>query len=491
MRWYSVLSRTLISAGIFYFTLNAVLFFALAPRKISLLGIQITLETLDKPIVLSCVLILFGLLARYTTVRSRSSGHRETAAVLFCLVMIFHLASGVTTSFDSRWVIPTAKSMVSRGDTDLNEYKDQIEKDDYRIERIKGHLYSIFPVGVPLLAAPFVLPANSSIVDQYYADLEKTIAVFMVALTAVFLYLASLTLLRSKYALSLALIFAFGTSAWSTASRGLWQHAPSMLMLTLALYLLLKAEQRPVLAAWAGLPLGLSYMIRPTNIIPVIFLSLYVLIRYRKFFMGYLLRAAPAAVLFLLYNFLTYGAPLSSYYLPQGFSSLPGFFEALVGHLVSPARGLFIYSPLFLFSIFGLCLLARSRRAGLLDYLLMGCAAGHLILISSFPHWWGGHSYGPRMSADMIPFLCYFIIPVFSLFSSKGIKRRVFVALFVVCLGISFIMNFIGAVSYKGHEWNDLPADVDQAPSRLWDWSDPPFLRPFREFKTEQNSDNR
>src|SRR5207248_2106541 len=75
-------------------------------------------------------------------------------------------------------------------------------------------------------------------------DVEIFAASGMVAITAVLLYLiARRSRLSAPSALAIALIFAFGTSAWSTASRALWQHAPSMLMLTAALYLLVLAQE--------------------------------------------------------------------------------------------------------------------------------------------------------------------------------------------------------------------------------------------------------
>ena len=44
----------------------------------------------------------------------------------------------------------------------------------------------------------------------------------------------------------LALLFALATSAYSVAGRAVWQHTPSMLLLTIVIYMLLRArEQQP------------------------------------------------------------------------------------------------------------------------------------------------------------------------------------------------------------------------------------------------------
>ena len=54
-------------------------------------------------------------------------------------------------------------------------------------------------------------------------------------LVAIVIFLIARQELAALPAMLVALAFAFGTSAWSTASRSLWQHGPSMLLLGLAL----------------------------------------------------------------------------------------------------------------------------------------------------------------------------------------------------------------------------------------------------------------
>ena len=54
-------------------------------------------------------------------------------------------------------------------------------------------------------------------------------------------------------AVLLALLFALATSAYSIAGRAVWQHTPSMLLLTIIIYMLLRAERAAVACGWAGL----------------------------------------------------------------------------------------------------------------------------------------------------------------------------------------------------------------------------------------------
>src|SRR5207245_8948117 len=78
-----------------------------------------------------------------------------------------------------------------------------------------------------------------------------------------------------------ALVFAFSTSAWSTASRSAWQHGPSMLCLTVGLWALFRSERRAGVAAVAGAGFAAAYCVRPTNIITLGLVGEWRLVRRR------------------------------------------------------------------------------------------------------------------------------------------------------------------------------------------------------------------
>ena len=54
-----------------------------------------------------------------------------------------------------------------------------------------------------------------------------------------------------RTAVAVAVVFALGTQAWSTASRALWQHGPSLLFLSLAVLMAVRLE-RPEQGATAS-----------------------------------------------------------------------------------------------------------------------------------------------------------------------------------------------------------------------------------------------
>ncbi len=425
--------------------------------------------------------------------RSKPIGELALSILIFLAVLLVHLSSIVTHSYDSRWSIHTAMSILKEGNTDLDEYAELIGTVfEYTptTEIIDGHVYYLYPIGSSLLAVPFVFAIDqiagrvlSVDMAEYVkhtipADVERFIACVVVALTAMLIYRIARLFLRRSSSLVLVFVFAFCSSAWSTASRGLWQHGPSMLMLTATLYLILRAKRRPALIQFASLPLAFSYVIRPTNSISLILLTAFVFVEYRRYFWRYLLWALPIAVPFVIYNLSLYHAVLPGYYRWYQSFSISTLPEALIGHLISPARGLFIYSPIFLLSILGAISKFRQKSFERLDYALISIILLHWIIVSAWPVWWGGSSFGPRILTDLIPYLVYWLIPAMAGLSKvKGKQKAAIASASLWMVGMSFFVHYRGANVLDVLEWDTWPVNVDWRPSRVWDLRDIQFLR--------------
>ncbi len=419
---------------------------------------------------------------------------------LFLFVWAVYLCTVIGTSGDSRWSLPTSLSIIKEFNTDLNEFDDILDIEDERIECIDGRFYTIFPIGASILAVPFVagidlVLANAPSFEEFlraripsidekmtivngYFGFEMLIGSFLVALTTMVFFLIARSRLSLLLALLSTFIFAFCTSAWSVAATALWQHGPSMLMLTLALYLLIRGQSDSRFIYLAGLPLAFSYVVRPTNAVSILFLSIFVVVHHRKEAPFYFLLAGGIMVAFFAYNLSVYGGLLSPYYAPNRLGQNSAFWEALAGNLVSPGRGLFFFSPILIFSVLGVVLVFRNRAAKPLDYYLVCIVVLHWLIVSTFPHWWGGKSFGPRFFSDMLPFLCYFLVRYleFAPTLARG-HRLVLHTAFLVCLAISFAIHFRGATSMAVWGWHETPLHLDSHPERLWDWRDLQFLR--------------
>src|SRR3990172_7467476 len=421
-------------------------------------------------------------------------------ATLFVFVLGIYWASPVVTVTDSLWTLYVSASILQEGDANLDEYVNLIDlEDDLRVRSSKGHIYSNYPVATALISAPVLWAA-----DQYYSvrnsgdffiylkkhkpddftgRLEKFIGSLYAALSTVPIFLIGSYYLRRRQALLLTLLFAFSTSMWSTASRALWQHGPSVLFLSIALYLTLLAQEREPLIQYVGFFIAVAYVIRPNNSLSVLFTSLYVLVNHRSYFGRYLVNAAVVATPFVANNLLVYDAILPPYFLQLfgRFGSLRGFPEALAGTMISPGRGLFIFTPIFLFSIHGMFLLFKqgSLTVHSVQLYLLAIILGHWLIISSFADWDGSWSIGPRYFTDTTPYLTFFLIPVLQ-HRERIFSRRVWKSAFLSAAILSTLIHFRCATSIYPFLWNNYPVTYpDGATYRDWDWSDLQFLRGF------------
>lgn len=412
--------------------------------------------------------------------------------IIFFVVLVSHFSTKLYTSGDSIWSIPTAISIVKEGNVNLDEYKDIAEAYSYYgIRVVDGHLYNDFPIGVSLLALPFVFavelfsssfsyPVSLQLSKDLFSavgNLEIFVASFVVAVTAIFIYFIARKFLGVTQSFLAVFVFAFCTSAWSTASRALWQHGPTMLMLSIALFLILSARGRPHLVQFASLPLAFSYVVRPTNSISIALLTIFIFSEYRKYFLRYVLWSLSVVIPFLIFNYSIYDSILSPYYIPQRIGASPHFLEAMAGNLISPGRGIFIFIPIFLLSLVGIYLKVQTKQFKKLDSFLIAIILLHWIVISSFPFWFGGWTIGPRLFSDMVPYFVYFLLALLTEIPkfSPAIRRLSVIILFIL-ITTSFFIHY-ESTTMSAWFWNEKPLNVNDYPARLWNWSDIQFLR--------------
>ena len=123
----------------------------------------------------------------------------------------------------------------------------------------------------------------------------------MVAATVVLVFFIAARETSMAMAIGVALVCAFGTTAWSSASRVLWQHGPSMLLLALALLL----QQRGRMS-WVGVVLACAYVVRPTNAIPLAAAGAWILLSRPRQLPAFLIGAAAVLALFVWSNLRIY-----------------------------------------------------------------------------------------------------------------------------------------------------------------------------------------
>jgi hypothetical protein len=416
-------------------------------------------------------------------------------AALFLGTFLLQVLSPVTTSTDSAWTLHLATSILRERNIDLDEYRNLIDLQlDYRLRVVRGHIYYYYPVATPLLVAPAVALANliyplNHPTDLYTylgthgpdartARLEKLLASGFVALAAAVMYLIARTRLPSLGAAAIALIFAFSTSMWSTASRALWQHGPSAMFLALALYLTLVASGRRLAILCIGFLLGYAYIIRPTNSLSVVFVGLFVLVNRPRAFWLYVSGALLVLLPYCAQNWLTYGNvfPPYSYQLFERLGTPAAIGEALVGTLFSPGRGLFIFTPFLLFTVFAAFRSVRNQALPFasIEVYLIAIVLAHWLTTSLFEDWAGAWSIGPRYFVDVLPYLMYLLIPIFQMpLVATAAARYAFVA----AVAVSTLIQWHCSASIYPFMWNGKPKALVEAPGRKWDWGDLQFLR--------------
>jgi hypothetical protein len=426
------------------------------------------------------------------------------AVALFVGVWLCYLPGNLGCA-DSMWSVPTAVSLIDERNPDLDEHLPVLRARRFVFtQQVRGHFYTIYPFGTSIVAAPAVVllrpvaaavrrlapstwewlareqaargcpPVDDEPVIALHSWTEHLIASAIVAATAVVLFFIAARETTVGAAIAIALVFAFGTPAWSSASRSLWQHGPSMLLLALALLV----QQRGGRMLWVGLLLAAAYVVRPTNAIPLAGAAAWVLLAKPRQLPTFLLGAATVLALFVWSNTRIYGAWLPPYYRPGFYSPNAFKGEALAGLLVGPSRGLFVFSPILLLSFAGVAIKAAARRLTLLDLSIAGAVVLHWVVISTTNgNWWGGDSYGPRLFTDLVPYLVYLALPVVGwMAAAPGIRRPAAAAAVAALAAISVAMHAQGALNPATMAWNALPTSLDFDPSRLWDWKQPQFL---------------
>ena len=350
--------------------------------------------------------------------------------------------------------------------------------------------------GSSILSTPFVWLANVAGISTVKLDgsfdlagetrIESlTAALLMAVLAAIFFCMATLVLPVS-YSLIVTLGGALGTQIWSTASRAMFTDTWAVLLLSVVIFCLFAHEAngmrlRPILLASL---LAWTYISYPTYVVHVVAISFYLcFVLTKRQLIAYVLTGIGWAAGLVLYSWHNFGQLLPNYFRP-GRLHFGQFWTALPGNLISPSRGLLIFVPSVLVIAY---LLIRFRsQVAIRRLMLAGIAAmlTQLIVISGFDHWWGGHSYGPRLMTAFVPWLVLLaIVGLKAMLDSRAVgagdsfvAKLAWSSIGLVLLAASVLIHWRGADAQATSFWNSQPENVDLHPERIWDWRQPQFL---------------
>ncbi len=353
---------------------------------------------------------------------------------------------------------------------------------------LHGHLRSSYPIGAALLALPvYALPVAFGMLHHFddYRIAGKVAAAIMVALSAGFVFLTLLRFTERRVALALTATYAFGTTTWVVASQALWQHGPALFCLSLAIWAALRLSERgsPWDAALVSFAAAFAVVCRPQDALGALSIGLFALSRRPRLWLPL---AVPAAVVLgglVLYDVgifgTLYGGYTAIYTSPahawrhldvHSVFTFP-LMEGLAGLLISPSRGLFVYTPVCVFAMVALFVLAASRAFPLARAFLFW-VVGTLYVLSKNQIWWGGTSFGPRYLTELVLPL----VLALGMLWPRIAKHPVFSTGIWVAAGFGVLVQALGAFTWECG-WHLFPAWLDYRPDRLWDFRDPEIMR--------------
>ena len=418
--------------------------------------------------------------------RPLSESLRSPLLLFLFTILIYSLNDRTIWSGDTIPARYLPLSLVRELDFDFDEFPFLQESTlPYFLTSSHGHIISTYPPWASVLALPVYLGPALLGVDAtsplLMMDLEKRAAMLITAVSVIVLFFALQRVTQPKTAWFIAVIYAFGTSTFSISSQALWQHGPVQLFLALTILCIVKGLEIPRYSAYSGFALSCMVISRPMNLIIALPLVVYIVHKHRDQLVGFLLASVPPFLLLIAYNTFYFGSPFStgigstaigtpSSIISTNWSLFnTPLLAGVAGVLLSPSRGLLVYSPVFVFSVVGMIVAWREPKYLYLRYL--SCVPLLLlIIVSKWRGWWGGDCYGPRLLADVTPILCFLLYPAVEYCEGRKAVKYVLIALTVLSMG----MHAIGAgIDTSEKSWTE-HYEIGRHPERLWSWGDSP-----------------
>jgi hypothetical protein len=343
---------------------------------------------------------------------------RWVVPVLGVLLFVIYLSNlRVLAAADS---IPTRLlpfSILREGNLNLDEFSwlwaDRLP---YYVRFSDGHLYSGSTVALPLALVPlYALPTWYLVAaDIGYDDVRARVLIVVMERCAALLTTAVL----------LYRVMPVVDWRWALADRDLCarQQHLGIASCAVATHLVdwcsslahiprVGIASRTALLC-AGLLTALMVGERPQTLGIALVTMAFVWRYHRRHLLMFAGLPAFAALLVAIYNLQTFRNLAGAYVHFDHFST--PLWTGVGGLLLSPNRGLLIYSPIMLFAFVGAVMVWRRPSPPWLRWLVVAFG-WHLLIYGMFDEWWAGYTYGPRYLTEMLPvltlWLTYGLVP--------------------------------------------------------------------------------
>jgi len=343
----------------------------------------------------------------------------------------------------------------------------------YSAMKVGSKVLPTFPIGTGILALPYSLLAllgSWGKVDHLYVLIWEKHFAALISVAAAWTLFAGL---RSRYgenvALAASLVFATATTQLSSVSQAMWSLTGEIFLVCVSLNLLLSKEGNKWQPVWMAVAMSAAFLCRPTSMIILIAFFFILWFRSKRAALAYGTTALICVAAISIFLFTLYGHPLGGYGKMNSEEGTWGQYlrSAFLGNLISPSRGILIHFP-YLFLLPFIWLAGRKDAE---SKPLIVASIGVLVCIwvmnSFFTKWWGGHSIGPRLFAEMAPFFALLSVPLWQSWRSLGGWKTIVLLVFL----FSALTQFLGAYNRTATRWNAI-VKVDENPEILWSWRD-------------------
>jgi hypothetical protein len=404
-------------------------------------------------------------------------------------------------------------SILGFGTVTLDPFREQVNADPahYYVEERGSSLVSIYPVGAAVVALPVYLPCylwlrarghdSPSTLFEASKRAEKLAAATLAAASAAMLFVLLRRRVSTGVAMAIVLAFGLGSGMWVIASQQLWQHGPATLCILLGMWALTWRQRAPgevgeagagwpagaagaAGAAAAGFFLGLAFAVRPQDVFFLAAGGAALLLRAggrearRRSVLGFVLGSVPPVAATIAYNLHTFGTVIGGYRIFAPQLRPQAVLAGLAGLLLSPNRGLLIFTPAALLGLWGMALAWRRWRHEPLLATFSAAAVMVALLHACTTTWSGGGSFGPRYLTDTLPVLALaagLVVPALPPWGRAG-------ALLLVL--VSVLVEVDGAVCYPASNWH---ARMAAYPEANWDFRHLMLLEDFQTWRARRS----
>jgi hypothetical protein len=352
-------------------------------------------------------------------------------------------------------------------DTLQTEFYNHQEANRGIIQQVNGKGVNKYFVGTAVMQSPFFLVAHLIAKNngEYKADGYSKIyqrSIYHASLVWALIGLLFIRLTLSHLGVNRWWIFWIQASVFLASSLpnyivndASFSHAYSFALVSIWTYLIISFKPEKALKLlWIGLVLGLIVLIRPVNILLILFLPFLLVISGKKL--------SDIKIFFLnrkvlLLSFLIFGLVVSIqalvWYLQTGQWIVRSYGNEsfnfadphIIDFLFSYRKGFFVYAPIFfVFLILGIGIWA-IKKSWLKIALFILPVLVLVYVLSSWWVWYYGESFGSRVMIDFYPMILLFAVPIYDL------KGRIIKWLTIPLIAFFSFMALVQTYQYKNY----------------------------------------